>query len=231
MLTELLRYQDLDIKKRTIVSELNATEESKRARKARSYLKEAEEGLKNMDVRVRELQGILEKHGKEYEECMELLGDYEQVMDTCENCDEISYLSKKNAQLSRKIETIEKEMAALVEEIEGMLKTYEGYKQNVPKYKKEYKENAVRFESMKEARSKELEDLEKEMAQLEKKIRPKLLEAYKKLAREGRAPCLVKLTDGNKCGGCNLSIPLSSVNRLDDGIILCENCRRMIYKE
>ena len=101
----------------------------------------------------------------------------------------------------------------------------------MPKDKKENKENADRFVSMKEARSKELEDLEKEMAQLEKKIRPQLLEAYKKLARVVRAPCLVKLTDGNKCGGCNVSIPLSSVNRLDDGIILCENCRRMIYKE
>lgn len=231
MVTALLKYQDLDLKKRAIVNELNSTEEFKRAKKARSYLKEAEEGLKSMDARQQELNSVLEKLMKTHESAKETLADYEQVVDTCEDMDELSYLSKKTTQLSRQLEMQEKEINKIVEEIESMLNTYNGYKTNVPLYKAEYKENGAKYEERKKERSNEIEDLERQMQRIEKDIKPKILEAYKKLSKEGRIPCLVKLVEGNKCGGCNVDIPIGSVARLEDGVILCENCRRMIYKE
>ena len=39
------------------------------------------------------------------------------------------------------------------------------------------------------------------------------------------------LLDGDRCGGCNMSLPTSTVKRVatGEGIVECENCGRILY--
>lgn len=73
-------------------------------------------------------------------------------------------------------------------------------------------------------------EIEKKLKSLEKNIDGKLLEAYKKRRGENIFPIVVAL-NGNSCGGCHVELPFANIVKLDsEGILICEHCRRIIYK-
>lgn len=100
-----------------------------------------------------------------------------------------------------------------------------------------YKNAGEKYKEYKEAYDKEvaeispkIEALKAELKKLEKDIDSKILEEYKKRRSDRIFPVLVPLNN-KSCGGCHMEVPASSLSKLDsEGILVCENCRRIIYK-
>jgi len=100
-----------------------------------------------------------------------------------------------------------------------------------------YKDAGEKYKICKEAYDKELaeinpqiEKVKEELLALEKTIDKNLMEEYKKRRVDRIFPVLVQLNN-KSCGGCHMEIPMSSLAKLDaNGTLVCENCRRIIYK-
>lgn len=132
--------------------------------------------------------------------------------------------------LVQNLNIIDKKATKLAESANTVLaefnKTKTVYKSAGEKYK-EYKDA---YDKEVLEKSPKIEELKKELKNLEKTIDSKLLEEYNKRRNDKIFPVLVPLNN-KSCGGCHMEIPASSLSKLDsDGILTCENCRRIIYK-
>lgn len=231
MIKELLNYQEIDNSLKRIENELNSTEEFKKQRQARAYLKEAEDMLIKMDRRVNEINIIIEKTQAGHAELRKLLEEYVSLLDKTEDTQEIRYLDKKTAQLTKTIEIMEKNMNNLVEEVESILKNFDDLKNHVPVAQKTYKVNKEKYDELKAARDGEAQELKMQLSKLAADLNPQYLAAYLKLRSEAVSTPLVPLKASRQCGGCNMEIPSGVISRLDnDSVIICESCRRMVYK-
>ena len=105
------------------------------------------------------------------------------------------------------------------------------------KTKVAYKNAGEKYKICKDAYDKEvaeinpeIEKVKKELSELEKSIDKADIEEYKKKRNDRIFPVLVPLNN-KSCGGCHMEIPMSSLSKLDqNGFLVCENCRRIIYK-
>jgi len=100
-----------------------------------------------------------------------------------------------------------------------------------------YKNAGEKYKEFKESYDKEaqeinpkIDELKAELVKLEKDIDKKLLEDYKKRRSDRIFPVFVPLSN-KSCGGCHMEVPMSSISKLEkEGVLVCENCRRIIYK-
>lgn len=132
--------------------------------------------------------------------------------------------------LVQNLAVIDKKATKLAETANAILSEFNKTKAN-------YKNAGEKYKTYKDAYDKEvleynpiIESLRKDLKALEKGIDAKLLEEYNKRRNDRIFPVFVPLN--NKCcGGCHMEVPASSLSKLDaDGILTCENCRRIIYK-
>ncbi|MEG1710876.1 MAG: hypothetical protein RR054_03915 [Clostridia bacterium] len=231
MIEQLLKYQTLDLSQRAVKNEINSTDEFKKTHQAKRFLKDAEDALKKMDTQVNELNKVLNNLSIEFEKNNKIIGEYEMQVDNSEDIGELNYLEKKASQLTKLIESQEKDISLIVIEVEQLMQSFEDFRAKVPAYKKLYKENREKYDAIVIQRSRELDAIKNEMTALEHKIHPKLLDAYKKLSAEAIMPAAVPLKGSDRCSGCNMNIPLGTVSKIDEfGFIVCENCRRIVYK-
>ena len=66
--------------------------------------------------------------------------------------------------------------------------------------------------------------------EIAKSIDNNVIETYQKKRNENIFPVLVPL-NGNCCGGCHIELPMTNLIKLnEEGIVTCEHCRRIVYK-
>ncbi|HHT87166.1 MAG TPA: hypothetical protein GXZ61_05850 [Clostridiales bacterium] len=80
-----------------------------------------------------------------------------------------------------------------------------------------------------DARAPEIKKLHEIKAQCAAKVPPELVRKYDRV-RGMHADPLAALNE-NKCSGCNMSLPTSTVQIIEEGnsIVTCENCGRILY--
>ena len=69
----------------------------------------------------------------------------------------------------------------------------------------------------------------KRLSRTLKGVVPELVKRYKTIRKKHAVP-LAKL-EGERCGGCNMSLPTTVVRSVVSGteIVECENCGRILY--
>ena len=78
----------------------------------------------------------------------------------------------------------------------------------------------------------EKEKLKKELLVLEKDVEPSLMAEYKKRRNDNIFPVVVPLENGAFCGRCRMEQPKVAISRLkEEGVIVCEHCKRFIYQK
>ena len=72
---------------------------------------------------------------------------------------------------------------------------------------------------------------EAKLAELAKDISAEAMEKYKSKRKEKLFPIMCKVND-KRCSFCGMDLPIVDVNRLTSGgMIECDSCHRIIYKE
>ena len=151
-------------------------------------------------------------------------------LDSVADDKEASYLIKKADELIAKIKALGAKASKIAEEIHALLKDYNNIKNTTKVAQAQYKENAEKYNALKETVKDEKESIEKELSELKKKVDPALMEKYLKKRADKIYPVVFALR-GNVCGACNMELAMSEINKLKNGeVIECGLCGRLLYQ-
>ncbi len=221
-------------------------------------LQKIDSGIKRMEIRKKELPGVLDKLREELHLSEEKMEDERKKIDDLykRHRDGENDLKKRNEDLkkiksrlfdvktNREYQALLKEMDIISEkndktenDIIDVLEVIDKVREGLEEREKEF--NALRIKQEKEIIKIESEinsidsvllDIRGKNSEIKGKINTDLLEKYDiiKQKRHGRA--VVQVWEGI-CGGCHVNIPPQMYNELQQSevLMLCPHCNRIIY--
>lgn len=228
---KIIEYQRIDSKLFQIERQLSQSVNKQRCAQLSSIARESqvksaklEEQASQLAKEIQDLFRIADQNKLKIKEI--LAQDVEKM--TTEQIDSSLALREK---LMQNLVVLDKKATKLAELANTILSDFNKTKIN-------YKNAGEKYKICKEAYDKEvasmnpkIQELKAELSKLSKEIDPKLLEEYSKRRHDRIFPVFVSLN--NKCcGGCHMEVPASSISKLQkEGILVCENCRRIIYND
>ncbi|MBQ9081239.1 MAG: hypothetical protein IJY26_01210 [Clostridia bacterium] len=232
-LQTLIGYQTTDKNLLSIEKELATTEEKKKYAQARKFLKNAQTALEGYENKALALTGELARLEAHYKKVAEKLKEFAEIeySELEENEGEIAYL-KKNAQaLADTLKSLKKDLTAIKEKIEGVMQEYKALKKQTILMQKQFKEYKEKYTAVVQSKEEQMQAIRNQLEGMEKDIPAAILERYKNKRKEGLWPVLCVLK-GDRCGMCSMDLPRAAISELTEkGVIECENCHRLIYKE
>jgi len=230
MFEELLKYQETDAKLHKIETELAESEARKKAVSAKKYLAGVEENVTKLDLKAAELSAAYENTVKTLTELKEQEVEFEKAIGDAEDENAINFLLKKTDELLARIKSVAAESARIQTDIQSVLKDYAAIAMNTRAATTQYNENGKIFNELKASRQPEMDEIKKELAELEKKVDPALMEKYR-AKREKKIFPIIYPANGEFCGYCNMQLNMADLSKLKNGeIIECDQCGRLIYK-
>ena len=229
MIKALLAYQEADADLKKIESALANSEERKKAMAAKKYLEGVEENVNKLDTRAAELFATYEKATDEQIKLKEQEAEIADALNAVEDEKEVAFLIKKAEELIAKIKTLGAKATKILEEIQAVVKEYSNIKKTTQAAQAQYKENAEKYNALKDSVKEEKEAIEKKLAKLKADVDPSIMDRYLKKRSNKIYPVLYE-AKGNICGACRMELPMSEVNKLKNGeIIDCDQCGRLLY--
>lgn len=133
--------------------------------------------------------------------------------------------------LAQDIATFEKEIRQLQKKANDRDKQSYDVRIRAARVKQEFVQVKAEYEPEYKKQMEELKSLRQIAADKEKEVDASLLERYNKIKPHVKPP-LAKL-DGNRCSGCNMTLPGVALQAFSDGaqFLECENCGRLIVIE
>ena len=126
------------------------------------------------------------------------------------------------AVLDKRLTKLAESINAILAEFNHTIKNYNIAKEEYQKYKAGYDKKAAELEP-------KITELKKHLETMQKSVEPKLMQTYLTKRNDRIFPVLVKI-EGNTCGRCRMELSASAINKLkEDGVLICEHCRRIIY--
>ena len=227
----ILNYQQLDSELFKIEKQLRDNTNKKNANIMRENMKNAQTRSLQLEEKAGSILNDIEKVKNQFklqkDKIDQLLAKNINELDK----EEIEKLSSLKEKLSQNLNILEKNLSNLAENMNLVLsdfnktiKIFNNAKEQYAKFKNNYDNDVKSVETRQE-------ELKKELKTISKKIDPKLIEAYEKRRKENIFPVFVELK-GNSCGGCHMELPYANISKLDnEGILTCEHCHRIIYKQ
>ncbi len=231
MIEELLKYQETDGRLRAVEHEISSTEERKKYAAARKFLEKAPEKLDSLEAKAVELRHAFEQLEKKYAEIADTIRDYENLDEMIgEQGGEISFYKKSATQIADNLRGLKAEINKLVSQIEAASKEYSAAKAQTIAMQKQYKEYKAKYAEVKESRAAEIASIEKELAELAKKVPKQALEKYNAKRKEKLFPVVCEVT-GNRCPQCGMELSIAELSKISEGsFVECDSCRRILFK-
>lgn len=231
MIEELLKYQETDGRLRAVEHEISSTEERKKYAAARKFLEKAPEKLDSLEAKAVELRHAFEQLEKKYAEIADTIRDYENLDEMIgEQGGEISFYKKSATQIADNLRGLKAEINKLVSQIEAASKEYSAAKAQTIAMQKQYKEYKAKYAEVKESRAAEIASIEKELAELAKKVPKQTLEKYNAKRKEKLFPVVCEVT-GNRCPQCGMELSIAELSKISEGsFVECDSCRRILFK-
>lgn len=232
----ILAYQNVDLEKQQLETNVRTTEARQRYNKLSKLLKNQQATIKKLTDDLDVIAASLKKLNQQHEEILSrielesseldiLVGDEEAT------AEELTEFRHGIERLSREASSIEKELKQTYATLERQIAEFQKTRQVAVKAKKEY--DQVRETCLKERddAQKDLEAFDAKLASLEKNVDPKLMARYKRARQHFGMP--VVPVKGGKCSGCNMGLPTLALSKLSGAgaVIECENCGRLLFME
>ena len=236
MTSKILEYQEIDAQLKEIENSLSQSEEKKKAVSAQTFLKSVSDNVARLDQRADDLVIKFNALSRLYEKLKDSQSEYEQIVESCEDVNEIAYIKKKAQELTDELTRLAADMESVSNDISAVLKEFAQIKAKRKTAKAQYDEFAPKYKELKEAKDAEGEKIKAKLKKLEKDIPSDLLELYQKKRNEKIFPILYSAKQTGKssisCGRCNTEFPGASAADLRNGkIVECDSCHRLIYFE
>jgi len=234
-LETVLNYQQTENKKLEIETALRGTDAYRELSKLRNALKTSQAAIQKMGEDLEKSTQLAAKLSEKLDSLMERKELEDEDWSIIREDEETT--SEEISELFGDMDKISKEMNAFAREVKRLFAEIDKAAADYQKTGTEYKRDKARYDELKivveneraEA-NKKLDEIDAELAVIEKEADPELLAKYKK-AHVHFADALVPI-EGEKCGGCKMSIPMATLKKLEaaDATLECENCGRVMYK-
>lgn len=133
--------------------------------------------------------------------------------------------------LQKEINQVVREAKKLLSEAEKAAEEYRETNLTAKNAKKEYDQVRAVCEKERDDSAEMLVSFDEKLEQIRKDVDPALFQRYEKVKQHYAAPIVPVI--GGKCSGCNMSLPMVMLKRLNapDAVLECENCGRILYSE
>ena len=133
--------------------------------------------------------------------------------------------------LQKEINQVVREAKKLLSEAEKAAEEYRETNLTAKNAKKEYDQVRAVCEKERDDSAEMLASFDEKLEQIRKEVDPALFQRYEKVKQHYAAPIVPVI--GGKCSGCNMSLPMVMLKRLNapDAVLECENCGRILYSE
>lgn len=133
--------------------------------------------------------------------------------------------------LQKEINQVVREAKKLLSEAEKAAEEYRETNLTAKNAKKEYDQVRAVCEKERDDSAEMLASFDEKLEQIRKHVDPALFQRYEKVKQHYAAPIVPVI--GGKCSGCNMSLPMVMLKRLNapDAVLECENCGRILYSE
>ena len=133
--------------------------------------------------------------------------------------------------LQKEINQVVREAKKLLSEAEKAAEEYRETNLTAKNAKKEYDQVRAVCEKERDDSAEMLASFDEKLEQIRKDVDPALFQRYEKVKQHYAAPIVPVI--GGKCSGCNMSLPMVVLKRLNapDAVLECENCGRILYSE
>lgn len=133
--------------------------------------------------------------------------------------------------LQKEINQVVREAKKLLSEAEKAEEEYRETNLTAKNAKKEYDQVRAVCEKERDDSAEMLASFDEKLEQIRKDVDPALFQRYEKVKQHYAAPIVPVI--GGKCSGCNMSLPMVMLKRLNapDAVLECENCGRILYSE
>lgn len=229
-ISKILEYQKLDSKLYSIERDIRNSEHKKKANTMYENMRNAQTKSVKLEQRAGALIAEIDKVKKQLKTQNDKLNEFISKDLTKMTKEELDSLEGLKNKLSQNLNILEKNLTTLAENVNSVLADFNKTIKVFNSSKDEYGKAKQSYDNHIKSVEQEKSEVEKKLKTLEKNIDGKLLEAYKKRRGENIFPIVVTL-NGNSCGGCHVELPFANIAKLDsEGILICEHCRRIIYK-
>lgn len=150
-------------------------------------------------------------------------------------------LAASSAKEAAQYQNQELQFATRVEELEGdtlpLMERLEGLQNEVAALESEMAELQPRLDALSAEEEARLNALEREVEHLRRlrdalagEIDPALLKQYEQVRRSRRGVGLALVVDGQRCGGCNVLLPIHILQKVKrGGVTRCPSCGRILW--
>jgi predicted nucleic acid-binding Zn-ribbon protein len=229
MIEQLIKYQEIDEKLRTVEQELIHSEERIKLGHAMKFLDTAPEKLDKLDSRAGELYNIVGELTEKYKELDENVTEYNGLIETSQDIEGINFYKKSASKLYEQIKELKNNIHNVLEELAEINDSFDKMKNQTILMQRQYKEYKLKYAELKEAKESEIKKIEAQLQKTSKGISVEFLEKYKQKRHDKMFPILYEV-NGKRCSQCGMELSLSELSHLSsEKIIECENCRRLIY--
>lgn len=232
----LLAYQEADIEKQQIETDLKSTPNRAKLNKLAKFIKQQQATLLKLNEEMESFSASMAQLNTQYTAVLDRLDLESSEFETLkgdEECtsEEMTEFRHDIEKLQREAGNLEKEIKQLFRNIDEAIGEFQKTRQQGVKAKKEFDQLKVVCQKEKDDAAIDVLAAEKKMEELEKRVNPALMNRYKRVRLHHSVP-VVEVKDG-KCSGCNMSLPSLAIRRLvgEDMILECDNCGRLLYAD
>ena len=227
----ILEIQKLDAQKRKCVAGLNNSKESKLLDQFTKVMKEGKNFVSNVANTASEMIAEYNEIAKKYEMYFGKAQITEKQSIEKSDLESLSNMVDATGSLASDCAFMEQRMRELTEKSSKLLNDYNIAMNQLKDTKKKVDALKEMISKMQENLKPQLAEIDKKIASLEPKADKDAYETYKRMLNDNIFPVYVKL-NGNRCGGCQMELPLSFIDKLKlKGTLPCEECRRIIIFE
>jgi len=233
-LDALWAYQEAELRRAQLEAEIRSTPARQKFNKLHTLLKTQQAAIKKMsdDMEARELRaGRLLEQAEKLEHRIAMERSELDTMAKDEECtaEEMTELRSDVEKLARELSAVLRDAKTLRAEIGSAAEEYHNTRQKAGKAKKEYDTLRVTCESERSEREADIAACEKTLEEAKETVDAALIERYNTVKLHQASP--VAKVINNKCGGCNMSLPMVVLKKITgtDAIMECDNCGRILY--
>ena len=223
-----LEIQKLDAQKRKLKSNLNNSKESKLLEQFTKVMKEGRQFVANVSSAASEMVKEYNEISKKYQAFLGKAEITEKQSIEKSSVESLNVLIDSSSSLASDCAFMEQRMRELTDKSTKLLNDYTLAMNQLKETKKKVDALKEMIAKMQDGLTPQLAEIDKQIQTLEAKANKEAYEIYKKMLNDNIFPVYVHL-NGNRCGGCQMELPLSFVERLRiKGQLPCEECRRII---
>lgn len=227
---KMLEYQNLDTEMFKIEKQLKENVNRITAGKMHESMKNAQARSVKLEEKAGALLGEIEKVKKQFKIQEEKMQEFLEKDLSKMNKEEVDHLNLLKNKLSQNLQILEKNLTTLAESVNAVLSDFNKTIKTFNIAKEEYAKSKTAYDADVKAIEGQKIKIEEKLKLIAKECDGKLLDSYLKRRRENVFPVIVPIK-GNSCGGCHVELPYVSIAKLnDEGVLVCEHCRRIIYK-